>query len=340
MARGEITQFGFLIFPGFPMACLTSMIEPLRAANEIAGRTAFDWKVVSEDGKRVEASAKVWFEPDLVLDDCDGLEHLFLLSGPSSKFVEPVTSDGKLRKLARHGAVIGAVSGGVFPLARSGLLEGHTASVHWCYEAAFATEFPNLDATEDVIAINGRRMTASGAAAAFDLSLHLIEASLGAGVATEVACWFQHPLVRGQGVSQRKPTFAAESTNDMLPDAIRQAIAIFAENLEDPLNIADVANAVGVSVRQLERLFSKSTGRTAFHHYKSLRMNKARQLLLYSNETMRQIALSVGYSSVSSMGRTYMDVFGISPEEDRQRVNMFRVRDNTIAPSAEKAAPS
>jgi transcriptional regulator GlxA family with amidase domain len=32
---------GFLIFEGFPMACLTSMIEPLRAANEISGQEAF-----------------------------------------------------------------------------------------------------------------------------------------------------------------------------------------------------------------------------------------------------------------------------------------------------------
>jgi transcriptional regulator GlxA family with amidase domain len=34
---------GFLIFPGFPMSCLTSAIEPLRAANEIAGAEVFAW---------------------------------------------------------------------------------------------------------------------------------------------------------------------------------------------------------------------------------------------------------------------------------------------------------
>lgn len=334
MTRKEISQLGFLIFPGFPMACLTSMIEPLRAANEISAKTAFGWKVVSEDGKRVEASAGVWFEPDLALDECDELDHLFLLSGPSSTFAQPTSSDGKLRKLARHGAVIGAISGGVFPLARSGLLDGHVTSVHWCYEAAFAAEFPLLEATEDVIALNGRRMTASGAAAAFDLSLHLIEEALGSGVATEVACWFQHPLVRGQGVTQRKPTYAAESTHDMLPDVIRKAVELFAENLEDPINIADVAVDVGVSVRQLERLFYKTTGNTPFHYYKSLRMHKARQLLLYSNDTLSQIAISVGYSTASAMSKNYVDVFAISPQEDRKKVNMFRVRDNSKTPPA------
>ncbi len=334
MTRNEKTQIGFLIFPGFPMACLTSMIEPLRAANEIAGRDMFGWSLVSEDGARVEASAKVWFEPDIALDRCDDLDQLFVLSGPSSKFANASSSEGKLRKLARHGVTMGAVSGGIFPLARAGLLDGFTTSVHWCYEAAFTAEFPRLAATEDVISIDKRRVTASGAAAAFDLSLHLIEEELGADVATEVACWFQHPLVRGQGVTQRKPTFAAESTHDMLPPTVRKAVDIFADHIEDPVNIADVAREVDVSVRQLERMFQKTTGTTPLGYYKSLRMHKARQLLLYTKDTMMQISVAVGYTNSSAMSKNYIDVFGIHPKEDRKKVNMFRVRKNTIVPSA------
>lgn len=334
MTLNEHTQIGFLIFPGFPMACLTSMIEPLRAANEIAGSDTFSWKLVSENGARVEASAKVWFEPELSLDDCAGLDQLFLLSGPSSQFENPTNSEGRLRKLARHGLKMGAVSGGIFPLARAGLLSGYTTSVHWCYDAAFEAEFPRLSATEDVIMIDRDRTTASGAAAAFDLSLLLIESVLGADVATEVACWFQHPLVRGQGVTQRKPTFAAESTQDMLPEIVRQAVEIFSDHIYDPINISDVAEQVDVSVRQLERLFVRATGNTPGGYYKSMRMHKARQLLLYSKDTMTQIALSVGYSTAPSMSKRYQEVFGIRPEEDRKKINMFRVRENKIVPSA------
>lgn len=102
------------------MACLTSMIEPLRASNEIAGQDAFGWIIVSENGRRVEASAQVGFDPDLALKDCDKLDQLHLLSGPSSRVVHASVSDAKLRKLAAHGMTMGAVSGGVFPLARAG----------------------------------------------------------------------------------------------------------------------------------------------------------------------------------------------------------------------------
>ena len=334
MTANKKIQIGFLIFPGFPMSCLTSMIEPLRAANEISGQDLFSWQLVSEEGARVQASAHVWFEPDLALENCGKLDQLFVLSGPTSKFEAQQKSNGALRKLSRHGVTMGAISGGVFPLARAGLLDGHVTSVHWCYETAFATEFPDLEATENVIVLADDRQTASGAAAAFDLSLHLIEEAMSADIATEVACWFQHPLVRGQGVTQRKPTFASEITNDMLPPAVRKAVDIFAANIEETLRIADVAKEVGVSVRQMERLFLQTTGKTPLGYYKSLRMHKARQLLLYGKDTMIQIALAVGYSSTSSMSRTYIEVFGIPPKEDRKKINMFRVRENAILPQA------
>ncbi|MEP4194853.1 MAG: GlxA family transcriptional regulator [Aliishimia sp.] len=325
----EKKHVGFLIFPGFPMACLTSMIEPLRAANEIVGTDIFDWSLISEDGGRVEASARVWFDPDTSLGDLTAVDQVYLLSGPSSLFCDVERSNGRLRKLVRHGVAIGAISGGVFPLARSGLLNGHTASVHWCYEGAFAQEFPDLATSSDVITIDRTRMTASGAAAAFDLSLHLIEQALGADVATEVACWFQHPMVRGQGVSQRKPTFAMESTSDMLPRSVRDAVAMFSNHLEDPLNIADVAREVGVSARQLERLFQKTTGSTPLVYYRSMRMHKARQLLLYGTYSMAEIAEAVGYSSAFTLIKNYTEVFGIHPKDERDKVNMFRVRDDS-----------
>ena len=334
MNSDEKLRIGFLVFPGFPMACLTSMIEPLRAANEIVGKDVFRWTLISEDGNRVEASAKVWFEPDVALGAVENIDQFFVLSGPSSRFENPSASEGKLRKLARHGVLMGAVSGGVFPLARAGLLDGHTTSVHWCYEAAFAAEFPRLSETQDVIMIDRQRVTASGAAAAFDLALHLIEKRLGTGVSTEVACWFQHPLMRGEGVTQRKPTFTAESTSDMLPEIVSEAIEIFRNHIEDPIKIADAAEMVGVSVRQLERMFHKCTGNTPFGYYKTLRMHQARQLLLYGKDSMIQVALSVGCASSSSLAKNYRDVFGIHPSEDRKKVNMFRVRQNTIVPHA------
>ena len=75
-------RLGFLMLPGFPMACLTQAIEPLRAANEISGRRVFDWVLLAEDAAPVRSSAEVRFEPDAVLAEAEGLDQLYLLSPP------------------------------------------------------------------------------------------------------------------------------------------------------------------------------------------------------------------------------------------------------------------
>lgn len=333
----EHIHLGFLVFPGFPMACLTSMIEPLRAANEISGKTAFGWTLISETGDPVDSSAMVRFHPSCDLGTAEDVDYLIVLSPPDAQFSNPRQGNGILRALARHGAILGGVSGGVFPLARSGVMAGHVTSVHWCYASAFADEFPEHPTTDEVIMPDRRRVTVSGAAAAFDLALMLIEKRLGADVMTEVACWFQHPLVRGEGVRQKIPAPRVAVTADMLPDPLAKAMRLMSENLEDPICIADICDQIEISPRHLERLFKKLTGKTPLIHYRMMRMAAARQLVMYSNRSMREIAQAIGYSTASPFRARYHEIYGLSPEEDRRKINMFRVRDNAPLPSGARA---
>lgn len=333
LRQTENLHVGFLIFPGFPMACLTSMIEPLRAANEISGREAFHWSLITEDGAPVESSARVAFHPSADLTALRGMTHVIVLSPPNGGFANPRAGNAALRAAERHGTVLGGVSGGVFPLARAGLLEGHLTSVHWCYANAFANEFPNLRTTDDVIVAEARRLTVSGAAAAFDAALMLIDQRLGPEVMTEVACWFQHPLVRGAGVRQKTPALRAAATSDMLPEPVASAVRIMSENLEDPISIADICDQINLSPRHLERLFKALTGKSPLSYYRNLRLAAARQLVMYSNKSMTEIALAIGYASAGPFRQRYLETYGLSPDEDRRKINTFRVRDNRPVPS-------
>ena len=326
-------HLGFLIFSGFPMACLTSMIEPLRAANEISGREAFRWSLISEDGAAVESSAKVAFHPSANLAGVRGVDHIVLLSPPNGRFANPRQGNGALRALARHGTVLGGVSGGVFPLARAGLLEGHVTSVHWCYASAFADEFPDHPTTDEVIAAQGRRLTVSGAAAAFDAALMLIDQRLGREVMTEVACWFQHPQVRGAGERQKIPALRAAATSDMLPEPVGRAVRIMSENLAEPVSIADICAQIDLSPRHLERLFKTLTGKSPLVYYRNLRLAAARQLVMYSNKSMNEVAQAIGYASASPFRQRYLETYGLTPDEERRKINTFRVRDNRPVPS-------
>jgi len=333
MTDAAIKRLGFLIFDGFPMACLTSMIEPLRAANEIVGRTVFDWQLIGETRARVTSSAAVGFDPDIGLDDVDGLDYLYVLSAPQSEFQNAKHYNAVLRHLVQHGMFIGGISGGVFLLARAGLLDGFTTSVHWCYRAAFEAEFAQLETVDDVIYSDRSRTTISGAAAGFDVMLGLIQQELDAEVMTEVACWFQHPLVRGAGVQQRIPTAHSSSTDDMLTPAVQKAVQLFSESFDEPISMTEVAAIVGVSPRQMERKFKQETGQSPIQFYRSKRMNAARQLVQYSGDSMAEIALAVGYSSAALLVKYYTEEFGITPQEDREKVNMFRVKKNAPVPS-------
>ena len=111
-------RIGFLIFPDFPMACLTSMIEPLRAANEIAGHEAFSWQLISENGQAVTSSAQVVFETAGAFDAEIAVDVLFILSAPVTQVASARHVYGVLRALDRHGMILGGISGGVFPLSR------------------------------------------------------------------------------------------------------------------------------------------------------------------------------------------------------------------------------
>lgn len=326
-------KIGFLLFPGFPMACLTSMIEPLRAANEISQTATFEWTLVSEGPQKILASADVSFEADCVLTGDLGVDCLILLSAPNSAF-ENDHSTAHLRALARHGTTLGAVSGGVFPLARSGVQLRRAISVHWCYKAAFTAEFPETASSDQVIEVSDTILTASGAAAAFDLSLQLIRTRLGEAIATEVACWFQHPMMRSDQVRQSIPTISnVAKSEEALPANVARVIDIFSSALTDPPRLSDVASEIGISSRQLERSFKKATGLSPSMYVRRIRMKAARQLVMYTNQSFTQIAEAVGYSSTSILKRYYTEVFGLSPREDRDRINLFRVTGNVPVPA-------
>ena len=333
MQHSGATTLGFLIFPGFPMACLTSAIEPLRAANEIAGREAFRWQVIGENGRSVTSSAGVVFQPDCALAAAKAPNILLLSSSPQGAFADPRSGNGRLRHLARHGVTLGAVSGGAFPLARAGLLDGHRVSVHWCYKAAFAAEFPDLETADEVMVLDRRRHTISGAIALFDFALKLIEQQLGEAVMTEVACWCPHPVLRSEGVRQKTPAFNTGGTAGDLPPAVARAVEIFSASLDDPLPVRDVAARAGLSPRQLERSFKAATGQSPAAYYRTLRMNAARQLVIYGRDPISEIANAVGYASASTLAQHYRESFGMTPLEERRRINQFRVEDNRPIPS-------
>lgn len=322
-------KIGFLIFDGFPMSCLTSLIEPLRAANEISKTQTFLWELISENGLKVKSSAAIEFKCNQSIASVDDIDALILLSSPNSQFLNEKTPS-ILRHLERHGVIIGAISGGVFPLARAQVGHRSTYSVHWCYAAAFKTEFPNILVSDQIIEKHGRIVTASGAAASFDLALTLITEIISSSVAHEVACWFQHPIMRGGCVHQVLPRITTGEENIEFPYLVQRAISIVNSALDNPPSIDEISEELKISPRQLQRLFLRTTGQSPKRYFLMLRMRSARQLVLYSSKKIRDISELFGFINPSKFRRAYLEVFNLSPEAERAQINLIKVREKAL----------
>lgn len=317
-------KVGALLLDGFPSAALTSLIEPLKAANDVAGQAHFEWVFLSETGGSVESTARMRVQADAALSFDSSLTHLFLLGPTDGGFDNPKHSASMLRRINRNGTILGAISGGIFPLAATGLLDGYACATHWIFSTAFAAAFPQVQISDKIVVRDRMRLTAAGAAGAFDLSIQLVEEAAGRSVATEVACWFQHPIIRDAGIRQQRPALTGATTMNALPGLIRRAAQLFGERIEDPIAISEVAKALNVSPRHLERLFKVATGGPPSKYYRLIRLQAGRQLVVLTDKSFAEIARQTGYSNSSRWRRDYAAAFHRTPKDDRDRRDPLR----------------
>jgi len=102
-----------------------------------------------------------------------------------------------------------------------------------------------------------------------------------------------------------------------------------AANIEEPLNIGELADYVGISKRQLERLFKQYLKCTPLQYYTSLRLKSARRLLIQTEKSILDISCACGFSSAAHFSRCYFHMFGLPPRDDRRRL-LSRREENIL----------
>ena len=136
------TRVGFLLLPDFALMSYASAVEPLRAANRLAGRDLYAWRHISLDGEAATASNGASIRADHPIGEAIDIDVLFVCAGGNPARFENRAAYRWLRTLAHNGVAIGGVSGGAYLLARAGLLDGYRATIHWEHLPAFSEEFP------------------------------------------------------------------------------------------------------------------------------------------------------------------------------------------------------
>jgi transcriptional regulator GlxA family with amidase domain len=312
-------RFAFVLIPNFSLIAFASAIEPLRLANRHTGRELYRWQVVSKDGEPMRASNGVQVAVDQSLTDVrlspGGTNPTILLcTGVGVEQYEDKEIFGWLRRADRSGAVVGALCTGAHVLARIGLLDGHKCTIHWENLPGFVEDFPEIDVSADLFAVDRKRLTCSGGTAALDLMLHLIAEKQGTEIASKISEQCLQDRVRQSHDHQRIPYRVRLGVHN--PKLI-SAIEMMESNIEEPLNQEMLARYIGLSRRQLERLFRKHLGRTPAQYYLELRLERARHLLYQTSMPIMNVAFACGFVSASHFSTCYRQKYGRTPRAER-----------------------
>ena len=315
-ADGEPTRYGFLLLPEFPIYALMPAIEALRIANQNRGRDLYDWHLFSVTGKAVAAGNGMALKVDAAIADVPWYPTVFVCGGN-----HPLQHVDKrllnwLRRLARHGSVLGAIDTGAFALAKAGLLNGHRVTLHWEVLSTFRDQFPEIEISEQLFVIDRDRITCAGGHATLDLMLHLIARRHGSGLAQVVANAFVTQKIRREAEPQR---IEAEHISGDSRAPFTRIVHDMEDNLVTPLSASELADRAGISLRALGRILKDRVGESPMRYYRKVRLQAARNALFYSDIPIQDIARSCGFASPEVFSRTFHSHFGMSPRDFRQR---------------------
>ncbi|NGQ91751.1 GlxA family transcriptional regulator [Rhodobacter sp. HX-7-19] len=308
------THFVFLLLENFSHLAFSCALEPLRIANLVSGRDLYRWSLASVDGISARCSNGSVTLVDRGLQPMGHADRLFVLSGIH---VQQSTTPAVLNYLRREkstGTAMGAICSAAYVLARAGFLDGVRTAIHWEYHDLFAEEFPEVDLVRSIFVANQKYITASGGTAAADLMLHLIARQHGNDLSTAVADQMCYNAVREGTAAQR---VSIQSRHGMRNDHLARAIAIVQARMEDPLAPCELADLLGISTRQLERLFGRYLNTSPKRYITEMRLHRARNLIVQSEQSITEIAMACGFNSTSHFSKVFRSHYGISPLAQR-----------------------
>ncbi len=315
-------RFVFVLLENFTLLSFACAIEPLRIANRMAGRELYSWISIGEGGDTVRCSNGVQFLLDGDLGEVSRDDTVMLCGGLDIQQATTKRMVGWLRREARRGLPVAGLCTAGHTLARAGLLDDKRATIHWENQDSFAEEFDEVTLTKSVFVVDGNRMTTAGGTASIDLMLKLIADDHGEELAGAVADQLIYSAIRTDQDTQR---LSIPSRIGVRHPKLGQVIQIMEQNLEEPIAPALLAREVGLSTRQLERLFRRYLNRSPKRYYMELRLSKARNLLLQTDMSVINVALACGFTSPSHFSKCYRAMYETTPYRERGAHGTSRV---------------
>lgn len=309
--------FQFLLVENFSHLAFSCAVEPLRIANHVANEELYTWAFASQDGEFARASNGSETRVSLSFKDAGNADYVFVLSGLGVQGATTSSLLSAIRHGRAHGARVGALCSGAYILAEAGLLDRQKAAIHWDYHDSFMEEFPQVGLSRSVFVADGPIITASGGTATADLMLFLIGRKHGDDLATEVADQMVYNAVRDADAAQR---VSLQSRHGMRNQHLTRAIQLMTETIDGPQPPSVIARRIGISGRQLERLFGRYLNCSPKKYCVDLRLQKAQRLLVQTDMSVTEIAFATGFKSPTHFSKIYRVQFGVSPSDQKNKI--------------------
>ena len=307
-------HFVFLLLKNFSMAAFASAIEPLRIANRMAGQTLYRWSLASEDGQSATASNGVELKTDMGLGEVTRDDTVLVCGGVHIKDATTRPVLNWLRREARKGAGIGGLCTASYTVAKAGLLDGRKCTIHWENHDSFEEEFLKVELTKSIYVVDGNRYSSAGGMSSLDLMLNVIASDHGQELANTVADQLIYTSIRTDRDEQR---LSIPTRIGVRHPKLSTVIKIMEANIEEPVSPSLLAHDVGMSTRQLERLFRRYLNRSPKRYYMELRLQKARNLLMQTDMSVINVALACGFASPSHFSKCYRAHYDTTPYRER-----------------------
>ncbi len=305
--------FEFLLLDGFSNMVLANVLEPLRDVKLRSNPDGLDWEITSLKGARVTSSSKLTFSPDRAFDTQAVRGTLVIVAGYNIR--DQVTDDllAMIRSATRTAQRVLALDTASWLLAQAGVLDGHRATIHWHELHAFTETFPNVDVSNARFVKSGQFVTCGGASTGLEMILELIQDMFGPAAAFNTSSMFVFDPARQKDGLRGPARLRERGSAEVL-----QALDVISDNIERPLTTFELAARVGLSERTLNRRFTQELGITTGKYYTLFRLQHARYLAQETRLSIEQIALRCGFSSASSLSRSFSAEFGTRLRADRQ----------------------
>lgn len=306
---------GVVVLPGFSLLAEACATEPLFVANRLEGRSLYRLTTFATAPAPVTSASQQALVPQAVIGEVDDPLDLLLVCapGPLAGRVPEALVDW-LGRLAGAGVLLGGIGGGTEVLARAGVLDGYRATLPWQRFDAVADDFPQVRLSRQLFEIDRDRLTCGGGTAAMDMMMTLVGSQHGPRLAERISEHFVLERIRMGDEPQQMPL---RSRLGHAPESLSEAVALMEANIEEPLTTHELAEHLGISRRQLERLFKKYLQAVPSRYYLDLRLQRARRLLRESDHPAGEIALLTGFSSAAHFSTAYRNHFGMTPREER-----------------------